>query len=84
MIKSRIGKKKYIQNVIEVEPVKQTQRQRVYNAIRASEDGLTPQEILMKTSINERRIREATGFLIMEERIKSNRCRCGHAPIYYT
>ena len=84
MIKSRIGKKNFIPSVVEVEPAHKTHRQRIYEAVRSSENGLTPSEIMMKTGINERRIRESVRFLALEERIKSSRCRCGHAPIYYT
>ena len=51
--------------------------------IRKAKDGLMNTELVKLTGFHARRVREATLYLKVNNKIKVGYCRCHHSPIYY-
>ena len=64
--------------------VQPTYYDRILNALKEADDGLTNHEICIKLNLPERRrASERISKMKDEGIVFEKRCRCGHAPIYY-
>ena len=64
--------------------IKPTYYQRILEALKESDNGLTNHEICVKLNIKERRrVAEQIAVMKNEGKVTQKLCRCEHAPIYY-
>ena len=63
--------------------VQPTHYNRIVSVLNKHKDGLTNHEITVITGITDRRVREATARLKVENKLKEKTCRCTRTPIYY-
>ena len=75
-------KSKYLVELEEPPRVKK-QEEVIMDHIRKAKDGLMNTELVKLTGFHARRVREATLYLKVNNKIKVGYCRCHHSPIYY-